>query len=195
MRQRFQAFRRTTVTGAIVVAAYMMYLMIPGFGGGAGQSNVQQLPSALAPPSMTTPEVDATEASSEKSLASDNVVANTALAAATSRDDLSSNNATGGDELASWISEGVVTLMIDEYDYFAAIPGGDNEPTSDYHPISLQQAVKLASLAPGDSNGIRVRILRRDTARAAAEHRLHQTLTQAAGVSADAIYMASELIP
>ena len=54
-------------------------------------------------------------------------------------------------------------------------------------------AVEVAQQASGDSNGIRVRIQKRNTARASAEEKILSELEQA-GVGRDAVFESSELI-
>ncbi len=85
----------------------------------------------------------------------------------------------------------VLTVLIDERSYRVQVPAN---PAPLYRDSSLEQIHALASTTTGDSNGIRVRILRRETARQSAETALQQTLEQA-GITADAILMPSEIVP
>lgn len=89
------------------------------------------------------------------------------------------------------LASGILTILIDEHNYFLAIPDGNDWR---YSPITLARARDLSTRAAGDSNGIRVRILRRSTSRASAEHRLMNEL-QDAGLEPDAIFMSSQLEP
>lgn len=89
------------------------------------------------------------------------------------------------------LSGGILTILIDEHNYFLAIPDGSDWR---YTPLTLTRARELSTRAGGDSNGIRVRILRRSTSRASAEHRLMNEL-QDAGLEPDAIFMSSQLEP
>ncbi|MEZ6061412.1 MAG: hypothetical protein R3C19_13795 [Planctomycetaceae bacterium] len=85
----------------------------------------------------------------------------------------------------------MLTVLIDEYDYLILIPS-ESEPV--YRKAELSRILQLAKQTKGDSNGIRVRIQRRDNSRASAEHQLTNEL-QRAGIGNDAIYMASEFVP
>lgn len=92
---------------------------------------------------------------------------------------------------ASLAGQPVLTVLIDERSYRIQVP---TEPEPLYRDSSLEQIRSLASTTTGDTNGIRVRILRRETARQSAENALHQTLEQA-GITVDAILMPSETVP
>ncbi|MFM7059097.1 MAG: hypothetical protein ACKO2P_19475, partial [Planctomycetota bacterium] len=85
----------------------------------------------------------------------------------------------------------VLTVLIDERSYRVQVPA---EPEPLYRDCSLELIRTLANTTTGDSNGIRVRILRRETARQSAETALQQTLEQA-GITIDAILMPSETVP
>jgi len=89
------------------------------------------------------------------------------------------------------LSDGVLTLLIDEYAYLMMIP---SESGPVYRDTALPRLLELAKQTRGDSNGIRVRVQRRESSRASAEHRLKNEL-QRAGVTQDALYMASEFVP
>lgn len=88
------------------------------------------------------------------------------------------------------LEDGVVELLIDDTEYFLVLPG--EEPI--YRPTPMADLVRLAGQAKGDSNGIRVRILRRETSRTKAEVDLKQALEDA-GIGDDVVYMPSELLP
>lgn len=85
----------------------------------------------------------------------------------------------------------VLTVLIDEHDYLMQIPG-----TTDvvYRRCELSRLIELAKLTKGDTNGIRVRILRRESARASSESQIKIDLAHA-GISADAIVMPKEFVP
>jgi hypothetical protein len=59
---------------------------------------------------------------------------------------------------------------------------------------SLSRIVELASLAKGDSNGTKVRVLIRQSARASAEKQLEADLEHS-GIHRDAIMMTSDFVP
>lgn len=82
-------------------------------------------------------------------------------------------------------------ILIDERDYLLRIPG---TPQDVFRPSTLERLVELAQLVAGDSNGIRVTILRRETARTTAEQELKAALA-AAGIGANAVYMPNDFVP
>ena len=85
----------------------------------------------------------------------------------------------------------LITILIDDRSYRLQI-SNDTEPV--YREISLENIKPLAAKTTGDSNGIRVRILRRETSRQSAETELLNTLN-AAGITPDAILMPSTPVP
>ena len=88
------------------------------------------------------------------------------------------------------LADDVLVVLIDEHDYLIRI--ADETPT-DYRPIELDRLVEVATQATGDTNGIRVRIQKKTTARASAEHTLRLELEQA-GIRQDAVFESSELV-
>lgn len=94
-------------------------------------------------------------------------------------------------EDAAAISSGVLTVLIDGQDFLLRIP---DEPEPLYRPAELSQITTLAPRATGDGTGVRVFIQRRETAQAAAETELINTLV-AAGVGRDAIRMPDQIVP
>ncbi|MFO0974956.1 MAG: hypothetical protein U0996_01090 [Planctomycetaceae bacterium] len=89
------------------------------------------------------------------------------------------------------IASNVLTVLIDEHDYLMQVPG-----TTDavYRRADLARLVELAKRTKGDSNGIRVRILRRESARASAENQIKADLVHA-GIGTDAIVMPRDFVP
>lgn len=87
------------------------------------------------------------------------------------------------------LSDNVLGIMIDEYDYFMVIPG----EVTIYRPTELDQLLALAQKAEGDSNGIRVRILNRKSSRMKAQVDLKKALADI-GIGEDAVYMPKELL-
>lgn len=83
-----------------------------------------------------------------------------------------------------------LVVLIDEHDYFINVPA---DRTDAWQPVELSRLIELAQQATGDSNGIRVRIQKRSTARASAEHRIRSELQQA-GIGMDAIFESAELV-
>ncbi len=89
------------------------------------------------------------------------------------------------------LSGNMLTVLIDDYQYLIELPG---TPVNILRPAELSRIVKLASLAKGDSNGIKVRVLIRESARASAEKQLQADLEHS-GIHRDAIMMTSEFVP
>ena len=82
-------------------------------------------------------------------------------------------------------------ILIDERSYLLKIPG---TPQDIFRPSTLDRVVQLAKMVSGDVNGIRVVILRRETARVTAEQNLKAALVEA-GISANAVYMPNHFTP
>lgn len=87
------------------------------------------------------------------------------------------------------LADGVLEILIDENDYFLVLPGA----VTIYRPAEMSQLMRLAEQTSGDSNGIRVRILRRESSRAKAEIDL-KTALAGIGIGADAVYMPQEFL-
>ncbi len=85
----------------------------------------------------------------------------------------------------------VLTVLITEHDYMIQMPS-DSELI--YRPVELDRLVEMAAETQGDSNGIRVRILRRDSARASAEEQLKLDLSRR-GIGSDAVHMSEQFVP
>jgi hypothetical protein len=67
------------------------------------------------------------------------------------------------------VEENTLVILSDEYDYLMHVPGNKADPR---HSIDLPRLVQVAQHVGGDSNGIRVRVQKRSTARASAEKRI-----------------------
>ena len=78
----------------------------------------------------------------------------------------------------------VVKVVIQDRDYLLRTTDDDGQ--EQLQPIALAQLVETVRAASGDEDGVRVRIVRRDSSRAAAEELLHQSLLKA-GVAATAM--------
>ena len=89
------------------------------------------------------------------------------------------------------LSGNILTVLIDDYQYMIELPG---KPDTIHRPTELSRIVELAGLAKGDSNGIKVRVLIRQSARASAEKKLQADLEHS-GIHRDAIMMTSEFVP
>lgn len=89
------------------------------------------------------------------------------------------------------LSGNILTVLIDDYEYLIELPG---TPVNILRPAELSRIVELASLVKGDSNGIKVRVLFRQSARASAEQQLKDEL-ELSGIHRDAIMLTSEFAP
>jgi hypothetical protein len=89
------------------------------------------------------------------------------------------------------LSNDVLAVLIDERNFLIELPS-DTDPI--YRQMPLERIVQLAQLAKGDSNGIQVRILRRESARASAEEELRKELNRS-GIESDAIHMSDSTVP
>ena len=78
----------------------------------------------------------------------------------------------------------VVTVLIDDRSYALVLQVGSETV---YRPVDLPDLVREASAATGNSDGLRVRILRRESARASTEENLYAALADA-GITGDAVY-------
>ena len=89
------------------------------------------------------------------------------------------------------LSGNILTVLIDDYQYMIELPG---KPDATFRAAELSRIVELASVAKGDSNGIKVRVLIRQSARQSAEKKLQAELEHS-GIHRDAIMLTSEFIP
>lgn len=89
------------------------------------------------------------------------------------------------------LSSDVLSILIDEREYLMEVPGSGGPV---FRPTKLSRLLQLASQAKGDSNGIRVRVVRRENARASAENQIKLELSKI-GIGEDAIYMPADFIP
>ncbi|HIE98474.1 MAG TPA: hypothetical protein EYG03_17210 [Planctomycetes bacterium] len=157
---------RAAAGGVIVVAALLALMFFQGAGSGTGEGDSSN-PSL----SMVTTEssADAAENSTDADLADGGLTADEQKA----------------------LSDQVLSILIDEHEYLMEIPDDD---AIIYRPAEIERLVELARQAEGDSNGIRVRILQRESARPSAEEKLKLALATA-GIDIDALYQQSEFIP
>ena len=158
--------------GVAVVVALILMMFLKG-GSGDGESDTPPSPMASVDESSsssttTTTPSPSTDASNEDSPENGGLTA----------------------EEAKALEEDVLGIMIDEYDYFLVVPGEDVI----YRPTKIDRLLELAGQAKGDSNGIRVRIVRRETSRTKAEVDL-KTALAGIGIGEDAVYMPEELLP
>ena len=158
---------RAATGGIAAVIAVLLLMFMNGFGGGDGDS--------------------------DSDTGGDNLIVSTDTQNdAGDKDQKGDEGDAGGLAVAEQqaLEDGVLEILIDETEYFLVLPG--EEPI--YRPSGVADLVVLAKQTRGDSNGIRVKILRRETSRTQAEVELKQALADA-GVGEDAVYMPSELLP
>ncbi|MEO2035484.1 MAG: hypothetical protein ABGZ35_25675 [Planctomycetaceae bacterium] len=159
---------RAASGGLVVIVALLVLLFMQGPGTGSGDGEVSETADANG----EAPAVVSTDAVSDTMLQSD-------------AED-------GGltDQEQAAVAGNTLIVLIDEHDYFMQVP--ENETTA-WQPMELTRLVEVAQRAAGDSNGIRVRIQKRSTARASAEQKVRSELEQA-GIGVDAIFESSELV-
>lgn len=169
--QALRTLSRIMTLGVVGLIAYLLLHLLPGGWGESGNGREDsETETLVSHDGRSTPVVPALDASS-------------------STDEVSRDALTGQERAA--LAGGILTLLIEERDYFLAVPRADGW---EYSPLPLSRARELAVRAAGDSNGIRVRILRRASSRASAEYELMQEL-QEAGLDSDAIFMSSQFEP
>lgn len=169
---------RASIGGGALLIGLALFLLFRGFGpGGTGMSG-----------SGTSPGEGQNEGDNSTITASDVPVSEPQSKALVAPDQVD-----GGltDDEKKSLSGDTFTVLIDERSYFIAIPGQD---TSVYRPTPLKRILELATLSKGDSNGIKVKILRRESARASAEAELKFGLERE-GIRNDAIIMPGDFIP
>ncbi|MCR9197964.1 MAG: hypothetical protein NXI04_04940 [Planctomycetaceae bacterium] len=164
---------RAASGGVIVIAALLALLFFrgPGLGQGEGDADSDAADTAMA--STETPAGGATPT----------------VAPAESAPTAENGGLTPDEERA--LSDKILAILIDEHEYRLEVPG---EAETLYRPIEMERLLELAELAEGDSNGIRIRILRRENARASAEEKLKLELEHV-GIRTDAVYMPEEFVP
>jgi hypothetical protein len=162
---------RAASGGVIVVAALLALMFFRGTGTGDGDAETAGTPDAS--PGNTLVSTETTPGNSKNPVVP--------------RDE--SGGLTPDEQKA--LSGKVLGILIDERSFLLAVPDGESEI---YKPIKLQRLTELAKLADGDSNGIRVRVMRRESARMSAEAGIKQAL-QSVGIGDDAIYMPAEFVP
>lgn len=167
---------RAASGGVIVIAALLALLFFrgPGLGQGEGDSETDGAESAMA---------------STQNPAGSPAAATPTVAPAETDPATETGGLTSDEERA--LSDKILAILIDEHEYRLEVPG-DGETL--YRPVRLERLLELAQLAEGDSNGIKVRILRRENARASAEEKLKLELEHV-GIRTDAVYMPEEFVP
>ena len=155
--------------GVIVVAALLALIFFKGPGLGTGEGTEEN--PAMATTASPANEEPAAPASDSPAVVEDD----------------------GGltEDEKKALSGNVLAVLIDEHEFRMALPG---DAGTIYREVEFTRLLELAQEAEGDSNGIRVRILRRENARASAEERLKRELF-GVGVKTNAIYMPADFVP
>jgi len=162
---------RAASGGVIVIAAFLALMLFRGTGTGDGDAEAPGTP----------------DTSPGETLASTEMPATTPLAPPAESD------STGGltpDEQKA-LSGKVLGVLIDEHSYLLEVPSDDKAV---FKPISLERLTELARRAEGDSNGIKVRVLRRESARMGATFKLQEALASVK-IGEDALYIPAEFVP
>ena len=162
--------RRTSkagMTGGAVLIGLALFMLFRGLGpGGPGTGANSDSGEDTGTQISTSTSSSETAPTKEKSLVAPETVA---------------GGITDDEEKA--LSGNVFTVLIDEHSYLMEM-----------RPTPLKRILELAPQAKGDSNGIRVRILRRENARASAEFELKSELERI-GIRNDAVIMPGEFVP
>jgi hypothetical protein len=172
---------RAGIGGGALLIGLALFLLFRGFGpGGTGASG-----SGTGTGEAGDGKADAMV------LASTTVSQQSATDAEIAQAGLDKTRAGLTDDEKKALNGNVLTVLIDEHDYRIQLPG---TPDAVYRAAPLDRIVELATLANGDSNGIRVQILRRESARASAEEKLKLELTRK-GIHEDAVVMPGDFVP
>lgn len=169
--------------GAILIGA-ALFLLLKGFGLGTGSGSGGAEQAATAMPGDPAATNSVADAQLMTQPADSPSVADTADSDARSLTDLTA------DERRA-ISSGILTVLIDERKFLIQIA---DTPAPVYRSAILNRIPELVSRCSGDSNGIRVIVRRRETARPSAEADLRRELEKLQ-ITSDAILMPEEILP
>lgn len=176
-RKMASATRRTSIAGVVLLLAYALYELLPSAGGPA---DVERDPAAEpAREQVVAPRQEA----------------DTPVLNAQHVKPIPDATAQETPSRAAAIRNGVLRVVIVEREYRVPVAADSRiaDDLESLRTVSLEEVVDLAERAAGDSNGLRVRVLRHRSSRASAEERLLAALSEA-GLGDDAVYMASELL-
>lgn len=167
---------RAGMGGGAILIALALFMLFRGMGPGGTGASGSGTGKGTTMPEQSQPAVGSSESNPDE---------NPSLAAPES--------VVGGltDDERKALSGDLLTVLIDDFQYMIELPGN---PDAIHRPTELSRIVQLASLAKGDSNGIKVRVLIRQSARASAESQLLADLEHS-GIHRDAIMMTSEFVP
>jgi hypothetical protein len=166
------ASRGGMFSGALMIGL-ALFLLFRGFGVGSGTAAT-----------TTSPEIPTTAAPDQPTR--QNQTSDTKQVAVNER---SLDQFTAEERRA--ISGNILTVLIDERKFLIQI---SETPAPVFRSAAINRIPELALQCPGDANGIRVRILRRETARPSAEADLRRELEKVR-ITADNILMPEDTIP
>ncbi|HAV32402.1 MAG: hypothetical protein ACK5TG_18715 [Planctomyces sp.] len=172
--------------GALLIGV-ALFLLFRGFGLGPGGG------TGTGDPGTVATAAKASDAIPTSVPANDSVVAPPAdsgnARSLTAADSRSPGDLTADERRA--ISSGILTVLIDERKFLIQIA---DTPAPVYRSTILNRIPELVGRCSGDSNGIRLIIRRRETARPSAEADLRRELEKLQ-ISGDAILMPEEILP
>ena len=167
--------RRASMGGGAILIGIVLFLILrglgtPGLGPGLGPAGSSETSSATddAPAAVSTdvPDEEGSAVSTK-----------------------SKGDGLNEDERKS-VGVEILTVLIDGHNYLLGIPTSSEML---YRPTELKRIVELAQKVKGDSNGIRVRILRRESSRARTEVEITTELNHV-GITQDEIVMPKEFV-
>lgn len=171
--------------GALMIGI-ALYLLLQGFGAGAGTG---------AGTGDTEQPASADSASKPDTAAPADTKAATQPAASVGADKDAESGARSLTDLTAderrAISSGILTVLIDERKFLIQIA---DTPAPVYRSTILSRIPELVRRCSGDTNGIRVIVRRRETARPSAEADLRRELEKLQ-ITSDAILMPEEILP
>lgn len=169
--------------GALMIGI-AFYLLLRGFGAGFGTGSGETEQPASAD-SANTPAAAAPADTTAATQPAETVAADKdAESGARSLSDLTA------DERRA-ISSGILTVLIDERKFLIQIA---DTPAPVFRSTILSRIPELVRRCSGDTNGIRVIVRRRETARPSAEADLRRELEKLQ-ITSDAILMPEEILP
>ncbi len=170
-----RATSRAGVGGGAILIGLVLFFLFRGFGpGGTGSSG--------------------SGTGSEENPGDQSMITKSEQSANNSKPSLAAPDKVRGgltDDEKKALSGDILTVLIDEHEYLLQLPG---TPDPIFRPTPLSRIVELATIATGDANGIKVRILRRESARASSEQQLITDLAHK-GIRQDAVVMPSDFVP
>lgn len=170
---------RAASGGVAVIIAIIALMFMKG--GGTGDGDAEDEPSTPGSELISVENGSAGDSNDDTSDPSD--------ADAAPDEDTDEEGGLTADEKQA-LSGDMLGILIREYSYSIVVPGDEET----YQPVELERLLQLAQLTKGDSNGIRVKILRAESSRMKAEVDLKKALADV-GIGEDAVYTPKELLP